>query len=124
MFLPHVHHLAAKATLDLTFEVRSEYAFWLFNPPLYFASRSGTPNGNRCACIPDLRPLLAPIAPQGAMTFVDAPNTQAAAKLVVEDWADSCVTNLAGLKSYELRTIAELKKMNICWIPITKREAV
>lgn len=121
MLLPHVHHLARAATLDDRLELVPRHAFWLANPPLYLAGRVS--GASRCACIPDLRPLLLPTGVRG-VEFVDAPNTQVAAQMVASGDSDLCITNEAGVERFGLPCISQLKKMDVYWIPVRKSGGV
>ncbi len=91
----------------------SEMVFRLPNPPLYLAGRDGE-TGSTCATLPNLRGL---IRKSLQLTFVDAQNTQDAARMVQAGEADLCITNEHAVQVHSLQIREQLKEMIMFWFP-------
>jgi len=117
LLLPCVHEVFVELYASPHWELLDGYWFHLKNPPLYLACHpQPAPERRRlCAAVPCLRPLLAD--PDGAFPceFLDVETTQEAARLVMERRCGYCITNVYGVERYGVRTLRELKCINIGW---------
>jgi hypothetical protein len=97
----------------------SDYVFTYTNPPLYLAGRgvqTSPATEQSCAALPNLRGLLG----DEAVEWVDAENTQCAARLCQDGKSDACITNEEGLVASGLVVLQELKKMTPGWYTFEK----
>ena len=100
MFIPHVRTDISVRLAYTTEPWRciNEMVFVLANPPLYLAGKEATP-GRTCATLNRLQSL---VHESLGLTFVEAENTQDAARQVHNGQADLCITNQKGVEIYQL----------------------
>jgi len=115
LFLPHVR---ADINAQLAYTVEpwrciDEIVFKLANPPLYLAGKETMP-GRTCATLTRLQDL---VRESLQLTFIEANNTQDAARQVRDEQADLCVTNEKGVQTHQLEIREKLKEMTIFWMP-------
>jgi len=115
MFIPHVRadiNARLAYTVD-PWKCIDEMVFRLENPPLYLAGKEAAPELT-CATLTQLQGL---VRKSLQLTFIEAKNTQDAARQVHEKQADLCVTNEKGTQTYQLEIREKLKEMVIFWMP-------
>lgn len=115
LLLPHIHKLTGDVETSHKWESMGDRMFRLNNPPLYLVRNSSVTNG-QCASIERLKTLINP-SDHGISSWVDADNTQEAARICADGDSEFCITNENGIEHHQLNIVAELKKMEICWHP-------
>lgn len=114
LLLCHLHHLCSDLECNIQWRSLPDLAFFLKNPPIYLAENQNI-KGKTCASIKTLQRL----ANIKNFKFIEAENTQQAAKMAANGQCRYSITNQTGLKKYHLSIVKELKKMTACWIPFS-----
>ncbi|MBT3865430.1 hypothetical protein HOE67_01535 [Candidatus Peregrinibacteria bacterium] len=91
-----------------------ELVFSLPNPPLYLADGGEDPPGQVCATLETLQTL---VRGEVGLEFVEASNTQDAARKVHGGEADLCITNEHAIELYKLRIRRQLAEIIMFWMP-------
>jgi len=118
LLIPHIHRIIGEIEADVRWESMGNFIFRLNNPPLHLASNptSNSDTTDSCACIEPLKSLIK-MEKDGIKNWITTETTQQAARVCASGEAEYCVTNEYGLKKYGLKSVRELKKMEICWHP-------